>query len=278
MPRSLGARIGIGAVVAGVITLGGAGVVLFGWAVDETHFDRPSAEFDALRTEIAAVEGVDVAHSERWVEAPTFSDPSSAVLLKVRADALPDLLALACASTYPDPVSWAVEVDTVARTRISLFSDAGRGCLDVGFDPLSAVAEIDRSAPGAQVQAAVMENGMFTLYSLDDAFEDLIPLVSRAETVRDAAGLPPAGAIEVAGSRLSVAVGPGEGPAFEQLLTRLIDDHDVTSFFSPAGGTPIDGVEKVQVTAPERHHAAVEAAIARSTLPIAGLPVTFLPQ
>lgn len=278
MPRSLGARIGIGAAVVGVIAVGGAGVVLFGLTADETHFDRPSAEFDVLRAEIAAVEGVDVAHSERWVEAPTFSGPSSAVSVTVRADALPELLALACTATYPDPVSWAVEVDTVDQTRVSLFSDAGRGCLDVGFDPLAAVAEIDRSAPGAQVQAAVMQNGMFSLYSLDDAFEDVIPLVARAENVRDAAGLPSAGAIEVAGSRLGVAVGPGEGPAYEQLLTRLIDEHDVTSFFSPAGGTPIDGVEKVQIAAPERHHAAVEAAIARSTLPIADLPVTFLSQ
>jgi hypothetical protein len=278
MPRSLGARIGIGAAVVGVIALGGAGVLLFGLTIDETHFDRPSAEFDALRTEIATVDGVEVVGSERWVEAPTFSDPSSSMSVTVDADALPDLLARACGSTYPDAVSWAIEVDTAAETRVSLFSDAAHGCPAIGFDPTPVVAEIDRVAPGVQVQAAVMDNGMFSLFAMENGFEELVPLVAQAETVRDAAELAPGGAVEVAATRLGVTVGPGEGPAYAALLTRLVDDYGVTYFSAASGGTPIDGIEKVQLAAPERNHAAVEAAIAQSALPLTALPVAFLPE
>ena len=278
MPKSSGARIGIGAAVVGVVVLVGAGVLFYGLMVDETRFGRPSAEFDAARSEIASVEGVEIVYSERWVEAPTFSDPASYISVTVRADALPDLLDRACESTYPDAVSWAIEVDTASETRVSLFSDPAPGCLEIGFDPVPVVAEIDRVAPGLPVQAALMDSGMFTLHTMEDVFEGLVPLVAHAEAVRDAAGLAPRRPVEVAGSRLGVTVGPGEGPAYEELLTLLIADYEVSYFGAASGDTQMDGVDKVQVAAPEQHHAAIEAAIARSSLPLSDLPVAFLPE
>ncbi|ROP56654.1 MULTISPECIES: hypothetical protein [unclassified Rathayibacter] len=43
-------------------------------------------------------------------------------------------------------------------------------------------------------------------------------------------------------------------------------------------GTQSDGVDMVQVTAPESEQAAIEAALRESGLSIADLPVRFLPE
>src|SRR4051794_30687428 len=65
-----------------ILVLGIAGLligafVIFAWMVNEEHFDRPSQEFDELRAEIENLPGVEGVENERWVEAPTFADPTS---------------------------------------------------------------------------------------------------------------------------------------------------------------------------------------------------------
>lgn len=52
-------------------------MVMLGWMVDETHFDRPDEGFDELAAQMERLPGVSVDAKERWVEAPTFSNPTS---------------------------------------------------------------------------------------------------------------------------------------------------------------------------------------------------------
>ncbi len=277
MTNSRRARAGIILAVAGVIAVGGAGVALLGAMVDETHFARPTADFDALREETDAVDGVTVLQSERWVEAPTFSHPSSWMSVETTPAALPALLETVCDNTYDEPVSWAVEVVSSSGTRVSLFSDAALGCARFGLNAVGAVAKIDAVAPGVQVQAAVADSRTLTLFSFAyDGLDAVAPLVAGAEAIRAAALLPADMPVEVAGSQLGVTVRPGEGAAYNALLTRLIDDFDVTYFSFGGGGTPVDGVEKLQVIAPQENHAAIASLIEESALPVAALPVMFL--
>lgn len=75
------------------------------------------------------------------------------------------------------------------------------------------------------------------------------------------------------------------GGAAVVLFSLMVDE---THFARPDAGfdelgervaaVDADGVERVQITAPKRYQAAIEAAIASSRLPIADLPVRFLSE
>ncbi|BAJ74084.1 archaeal/vacuolar-type H+-ATPase subunit A [Microbacterium testaceum StLB037] len=274
------ARIGIAAAVLGTVAVGGAAVVMFGWMIDETRFDRPDPAFDALASEIAAVPGVTDVQKQRWVEAPAFLATSSWVQVTAEASAFPEVREIACETTYPDAVEWGFDLESAGGTRVSAFADAARGCPAFGFDLEPVASEIFRVAPGSVIQAAIWDAERFALSSLDGGASEvvahLLPLVAHADTLREAAGVDPAMPVEVSGPRLGVEIGPGEAAGYHALLTTLIGDHDVSFFSFGGGGTPIDGVEKVQVTAPDAQHAAIERLIADSGLPVADLPVAFL--
>lgn len=280
MPMTTRARIGIAAAVAGAIAVGGAAVVVFGWMIDETRFDRPDPAFDALAAEIAGVPGVSDVQKQRWVEAPLFANPSSWVQVTSEAAAFPEVRDIACDTAYPDAVEWGFDLEGAGGTRVSAYADAGRGCPEFGFDLEAVASEIFRVAPGSVIQAAIWDAERFALSSLDgrrsEVGAQLLPLVAHADTLREAAGVDPAMPVEVSGPRLGVEIGPGEAAGYHALLTTLVDEHDVTYFSFGGGGTPIDGVEKVQVTAPDAQHDAIERLIADSGLPVAALPVAFL--
>lgn len=281
MPMTTRARIGIAAAVVGAIAVGGGAVVMFGWMIDETRFDRPDPAFDALTAEIAAVPGVSDVQKQRWVEAPTFLDTSSWVQVTASASAFPEVREIACDTTYPDAVEWGFDLEGAEGTRVSAYADAGRGCPDFGFDLEAVASVVFRVAPGNVIQAAIWDAERFALSSLDgrpsEAVSHLLPLVAHADALREAAGVDPAMAVEVSGPQLGVEIGPGESAGYHALLTTLVEEHDVTYFSFGGGGTSIDGVEKVQVTAPDAQHAAIEGLIADSGLPVAALPVSFLP-
>ncbi|WP_153004159.1 hypothetical protein [Microbacterium testaceum] len=280
MPMTARARIGIAAAVVGAIAVGGAAVVMFGWMIDETRFDRPDPAFDALASEISAVPGVSDVQKQRWVEAPAFLATSSWVQVTASASAYPEVREIACDTTYPDAVEWGFDLEGAGGTRVSAYADAGRGCPELGFDLEAVASEISRVAPGSVIQAAIWDAERFALSSLDgrasEVAAQLLPLVAHADALREAAGVDPAMPVEVSGVRLGVEIGPGEGAGYHALVSTLIDEHDVTFFSFGGGGTPIDGVEKVQVTAPDSQRAAIERLIADSGLPVAALPVAFL--
>ena len=143
------------------VTIGA--LVLFAWMVDETHFDRPSQEFDDLERQVAGLPGVDGVDKERWVEAPTFSHPTSWMSVSVDEAGLPALLEAACSTDYPDPVTWSIRVRTPAATDVSFHADAtdptaagsGTQCPDFGFDAVALIPELDRVAPGLAVQPGI---------------------------------------------------------------------------------------------------------------------------
>lgn len=270
-------------VIGGALLLGA--VVVFGWMIDETHFTRHDARFDALVQQIDALPEVLTVESERWVEAPTFSDPTSWIGLTVDADGLPSLIEAACASDYPDVVTWSVNVRSAAGSEISLngsgaASDAAAesGCLDFGFDGVRLVEKIDDVAPGLAVSPMVMDNGAFTLVSLDESagFSHLLPLVARSGELREAAGLEADRPVEINAFALGVRIEPDETAEYLGLLTRLADDHGVTNFWETDAAAQTDGVAKVQLTAPEREHAAIEKVIRASGLRIGDFEVRFL--
>ncbi|KTS55430.1 hypothetical protein NS206_16685, partial [Microbacterium testaceum] len=144
MPMTTRARIGIAAAVVGAIAVGGAAVVVFGWMIDETRFDRPDPAFDALAAEIAAVPGVSDVQKQRWVEAPLFANPLSWVQVTADASAFPEVRDIACDTAYPDAVEWGFDLEGAGGTRVSAYADAGRGCPEFGFDLEAVASEIFR--------------------------------------------------------------------------------------------------------------------------------------
>ena len=79
-------------------------------------------------------------------------------------------------------------------------------------------------------------------------------------------------------ANLGFVLEPGERDAYLALLTELAEHRAVRSYWADGGGTPIDGVEKVQIVAPDEQHAAIEEVIRSSGLHIADLPVRFIEQ
>lgn len=285
--RNVVKRVWLAAIVVGVVGGLFGALMMFGWMIDETHFDRPDAGFNRLITQIEGAPGVNIDAKERWVEAPTFSDPRSWIQLTVDEKRLPGLLSIACASDYGDPVNWSLRVATDTGSVVSLYTDAASDdrvenapCPDFGFDAAEVVDEAGRSLPGLDLQAAIWDNGRFALVALEDApgtLSEMLPLVGRAEAMRDAAGLDRRHSVEINAATLGVVIRPEEHDLYLALLSELAEEHGVTSFWSDSGGTPIDGVAKVQVAAPDNEHAAIENAIRTSGLHIADFPVRFIP-
>jgi hypothetical protein len=273
-----------------LVVVGGVfgAATIFAWMVDETHFDRPDARFDRLTAELGSEPGVSVDGKERWVEAPTFSDPTSWIHLTVEADHLPGLLDSACAERYPDAVTWSLRVPTNNGSTVSLYTGAtsaervdGPPCPDFGFDAVGLVEEVGRSLPRMNLQATVWDDGRFALTLLDDysgTLSELLPLVDRADEVRAAAGLDPDRSVQIDSASLSAHILAEEHDRYLALLTDLAENHGVTSYWADGGGTPVDGVEKVQIAAPDGGHEEIEDLIRSSGLHVAEFPVRFLPS
>ena len=284
--RSAKKRVWLG--LAGlVVAVGVVGsVIVFGWMIDETHFDRPDDEFDRLGTQVEKTPGVSVNWKERWVEAPTFSNPQSWIGLSVDETHLSDVLQAACGSEYADPVAWSIDVHTDGGNVVSLYSSAvpiGRAdearCPDFGFDAPALVGVVGRSMPGLNIQASIWDNGHLALVALEEepgALSALLPLVDGAEGVRDAAGLDSHQSVEIDAAGLSLVIAPGERERYLVLLSALAGDHGVTSFWADREGDSSDGVEKLQIAAPETEHTAIADAILGSGLRIAQVPVRFI--
>lgn len=283
-PRKL-SRAGIVGIAVALIAIGAVGLLLFGWMIDETHFDRPSADFDALETEVLALPGVETVEKERWVEAPTFANPTSSMRVTLDRAALPSLLDTACSSGYPDPVMWGLAVRTPSDAEVSVFADPvassapSSGCPDFGLDLVATVDALDALVPGRIIQAAIWENGRLSFSDLFDVRSDaagMVPLVEAADELRRTAGVDPDVEVEISGPMLSAVVAPGDAPAYAALLRTLVDDYGVTTFWDGAGGgTPIDGVAKTQIRCDPEDAAAVETAIRASGLPLAETPILF---
>jgi hypothetical protein len=279
---SIGALAIVGVVFGAVVT--------FGWMIDETHFERPTPEFDDFERQIENLPGIDRVDKERWVEAPTFSNPTSWMSVTVNQAGLPRLLEAACSTDYPDAIRWSVRVSTAAGTEVSLHAaptapDAAGGdsrCPDFGLDAVRVVDELDRVAPGVAVQPAVWEDGRLALVALEEDvpadFTHLLPLIEHADDLLAAAGLAGNHVVEINSANLGLILEPGESDRYLALLTELAEDRAVSSYWADGGGTPIDGVEKVQIVAPDDQHAAIEEIIRSSRLHIADLPVRFLEQ
>lgn len=272
------------ALALAVLAIGTGAVVIFGWMVDETHFDRPSAQFDELETQLARLPAVEGVVKERWVEAPTFSGPTSWISVEVDEAGFADVLDLACSTTYPDPVAWSIRVRTPSATEVSLHASPTRTdaqCPAFGFDAPRLVDELDRVAPGLAVQPAIWDNGEFALVALEDdmseGFTHLLPVAERADELLDAAGLDGDQVVEINSANLGVVIEPGQGDAYVAMLTELAEDQGVTSFWADSGAQA-DGVDKVQVVAPDGERAAIERIIRASGLPVADLPVRFIEQ
>ncbi|KDP91429.1 MULTISPECIES: hypothetical protein [Clavibacter] len=270
-----------------VVALVGSALVVLGWTIDERHFARPDAGFDRLTTRMDALAGVDVRHAERWVEAPTFSDPSSWIELEVDAAHLPEALAAVCAAEHPDAVALTLLVDAGASTTVTVHDEvpeagdaSGPRCFDPGFDVVGLADAAGRLVPGIDLQPTLWEDGRFALASLEydlGDITDMLPLVAHADELRDAAGLAPGQPVQIDSMTVGVTVWPDEHERWPALLDELVTEHGVTSVYADDGSTQTDGVAKVQVSAPEEAHAAVEARIRASALAIAEYPVRFLP-
>jgi len=271
--------LGVAALVAAGIVWGA--ITMFGWMIDGTHFDRPSADFDRLTTRMEELPGVSVTDVGRWVEAPAFWTPRSHIGLTVDEASLPGLLDAACSAGYAEPVSWSLAVEGEGGTTVSVHGDPTTGCLDVGFDVVGFVGAARSSVPGLDLQPAIWGEDQFAVVALEEHSESittLLPLVVHADDVRDAAGLDSTRSVEINASTLILVVEPGESDRYAELLSDLVDEHGVTSYWADGGGTPTDGVTKVQVVAPDREHSAIEAAIRSSGLHIAEFPVRFISQ
>ena len=110
-------RVWLSVLVLAIVGFVTGALVMFGWMVNETHFDRPSQEFDEFETQLENLPGVDSVEKERWVEAPTFSDPTSWMSVTVDEAGFPGLLEAACSTDYPDAVTWSIRVRTPAGSR-----------------------------------------------------------------------------------------------------------------------------------------------------------------
>ncbi len=272
----------------GIVGLLVWGLLLFTWTIDETHFDRPSEELDALAAQVDRLPGVSQVQTERWVEAPAFATPTSWLSAVVDAAALPRLLRAACSTAHPEPLTWSLRVLTAADAEVALHatSDPARGaggdrlCLDFGFDAKALVHELDRAAPGLAIQPMVLDDGGLALIALDEeapgGFSRLLPLVEHAPDLIAAAGLDRNIQVEISSADLDVQLAPGESDAYLVLLTRLADDLAVRSFWSIPAGMGQDRVDKVQIVAPADQHTAIEDAVGASGLRIAGAPIGFI--
>ncbi|KRB36399.1 hypothetical protein [Microbacterium sp. Root180] len=274
------------AIVGAVI----GGSVVFAWMVDETHFDRPSQEFDQFAAEVESLPGVQSVEKERWVEAPTFSNPTSWMFVTVDRSGLPAVFDAACATDYPDPVSWSFRVQTPASAEVMLHAtsavpDAVSGdgrCPDFGFDAAPLVDELDRVAPGLTIQPIMWDVDKLALVAIEDelpnGFTHLLPLVEHADRLVAAAGVDPNEEVEINSANLGLVFEPRERGAYLALLAELAEDLGVTSFYADGGGAMADGKAIVQVVAPPSQHAAIEDAIQSSGLAVADYPIRFLEQ
>ncbi|MRG59560.1 hypothetical protein GE115_06690 [Agromyces sp. CFH 90414] len=273
-----------------IVVLGIGSVVTFGWMIDETRFDRPSPELDEFERHVEKLPGVRRVDTERWVEAPTFSNPTSWMTVAVDQAGLPGLLDAACSTDYPDAITWSIHVRTPAATEVTLraaptlrnAADRDARCPDFGFDAVRLVGELDRVVPGLAIQPAIWEEGRFALAALEEApsagYTHLLPLIEHADDLIAAAGIAENDAVEIDAMNLGLILEPGESAEYLAMLSRLAEDHAVSSYWADGGGTPIDGVEKVQIIAPDRQHRAIEDTVRSSRLHIAELPVRFLEQ
>ena len=286
----MGKRIWIVAGGLGATGIVFGGVTMLGWMLNETRFDRQSEDFDSLTTQIETLPGVSVQDAQRWVEAPTFSNLSSRIGLTVAEANLPGLLDAACAGDHPETTTWSFRVETESNNAVFVHGDStptnvsgGSGCINFGFDAVGFVGEVDAIVPGApsglDLQPTIW-GGQFALVELSErvgGITTLLPLVAHADGLRDAAGMDSNQSVEINADTLSLIIEPGEQDRYSALLSTLINDHGVTSFWADGGGTPTDGVEKVQIVAPDEEHAAIGDAIRTSGLHIADFPVRFIP-
>ncbi|SBS72141.1 hypothetical protein [uncultured Microbacterium sp.] len=264
------------------------GLLLFAWMIDETHFDRPSAEFDAFTTQIERLPGVALVETERWVEAPAFWTPTSLLSAVVDVTALPGLLRTACSTVYAEPVTWSLRVSTAADAEVSMHatSDAtgealgDARCLVFGYDAVGLVHELDRAAPGLAIQPLVLENETLAFVALDEepsgGFSRLLPLVEHCADLVAAAGLDPNTPVEISSPDLGVVLTPDESGEYLALLTQLAGDHAVRSFWSSPADSQMDGSATIQVVAPEDQRTAIENAIRASGVESADAPVGFI--
>lgn len=272
--------LGIAGLVLAALGLGAGFLLLFSWSIDETRFDRPSAEFDAFAAEIAGMPGVVAVEKERWVEAPAFWSPVSSLRVTLERSALPDVLDIACSSENADPIDWGLVVQSPARAEVSVFAQrATSGCPDFRLDVVPTVDAVHRLAPGRSIQAAVWENGRLAFSDLLDGraeISSMIPFVAAADDLREAAGVEADRDIEISGPRLTAVPAPGESAAYAALLRTIVDEYGVTDFWDGAGGgTPIDGVPRTQIRGDAESADAVEAAIRASGLGLADAPIVF---
>lgn len=276
-------RAGLIALVAVIVLTFCGGLVLFGWMVDETHFARPSDEFDTFAAEVDELPGVTAVEHERWVEAPDFWSPTSWISVTVDEEGLPGVLDAACAGSYAEPVSWGITVMTLSAAEVTLptapVAADTSACPDLGFDAVPLIAELDRVAPGIDVQASIWTPGRFGLVTLEyeasRSYLHLLPLVEHSNELLDAAGLEADDAMVVNAPHLGALIHPDESDAYFQMLTELAA-HGVTSYWGDSGDIASDEIELVQVVAPESQHAAIEEVIRTSGLRLAGAPVRFL--
>lgn len=274
----------IWATVLGAIGFAGlvGAVVVVGWMVDETHFERPSPEFDALVADVEALPGVSVEYSERWVEAPSFVSPYAALALAVDDEALPAVIDVLCASGYPERLSTSVRATTGSGTVVSLHDERGgdaSACPRFGFDAATVVAALDRAAPGLEVQPA-MWSRTFGFSSFEDAapgFAHLVPLIEHSERLRGAVGLAPETPVAVESMNLSVRFLPEERAGYAALLTELAD-RGVAVFASSAADEQADGIARIHITAPLAEHAAIERIVRAAGLDISDDELLFTPE
>ena len=270
------------ALVAVVLAVG----TLVSWTVSETHFDRPTAEFDAFAQRVDELLGVGEVQQERWVEAPLFVDPNSWLGLTVDQEHLPGLLDTVCSWEHTEAVSWSISVSAEAGGETSLHShtdSSGRAlsedtCPSFGFDAVPLVDELDAVAPGLAVQPAIWDNGRFALVSIADGSEGylhLLPLVEHSDELLAAASLGADREVEINSTTLGATILPGEQDAYLVLLSELAREHEATDFWADDGGSMIDGDARVQITAPAAQQAAIKSKVGASGLHIAGFPVEF---
>lgn len=279
-------RVWLVAVVLVLIGIALGAATLFSWMVNETHFDRSTAQFDGFADHVEALPGVSDVQHERWVEAPLFVDPISWVEVDVEREHLTGLLDELCASAHPEAISWSINVTATGGGETSLHSQtdssrrslSGGVCPSFGFDAVPLVDALDGVVPGLSVQPSIWENGRFALVSVAEApngYLHLLPLVENTEALLAAAGLHSDLVLEINSTTLGATILPGQQEPYLDLLTDLAVRHEVSHFWADGGGAPTDGVERVNITAPASQHSAIESAIGASGLHIADFPVEF---